>query len=500
MRCSDIHQRITKGEGIQANVLRWMLTPLRQSQVTGLHVLRQAQVRSRCVALDFGTRKGQGQVKAKKQSPRSRASRKRAQAPVRNRLASSAEEVRASVNVAASRGGFIATAPALNFSTFNNVMTASRLNSFGSCMRRHFWSYEIGLRSTEVGNALRIGSAWARATEARWKGADYETALVAAIPEGIDMDAVSCNTVAALLAGYYDLYGPIENLARIHPEVQFEHDLIEGFTAQGKMDGLGSDSDNMSVIVEGKTTSERLDSDSPYWDRLRFNIQLLQYVVAAGKGGWDIDRVIYDVCRKPTIRPKKAIIELDELGRKIVVDREGNRVFKRKKVFMSKHDSGNPKAKKIPVMVEDLNDPVQSGSTKNGWELKKHIETPEEYSDRVYKDTLARPEFYFARKEVRILEETIQKFERHREAMILMIIHLRSTERPTDWERDPEAWPRNIKKENCNFCAFRPFCLTGLSINPHNPPHGFEITPFNPELEQQTNTEEQDETTDETTD
>lgn len=394
----------------------------------------------------------------------------------RARKGSPRNEARSSASPA-SRSGQPPSGAALNFLQYNNTMTASRLNCAGTCLRSHFWHYEISMRSDEVTNALRIGGAWARATEARWRGADYDAALLFAIPAGIDMDAMSCNTVAALLAGYYDKYGPIEDLAKIHPEVQFDQELPGGWRAQGKMDGLGSDKDGMSVIVEGKTTSDSLEPDSPYWDRLRFNIQLLQYVVAAHNEGWEIDRVIYDVCRKPQIKPKM-ITELDEDGLKIVLDAKGERVFKT--------------VKKTGEQV-----PVQGGSESKGWVVQQHKETPEEFSDRLWKDTLARPDYYFVRKEVRILSDQIHKFIRHREIIIGIIEHLRKAERPTIWERDPEAWPRNIRKENCNFCIFRSFCLNGVSVNPHYPPHGFKITQFNPELEPVTTNEE--EQTDETT-
>ena len=397
---------------------------------------------------------------------------------------------RQSVDAEASRVG-VDPSPA---PFYNNVMTASRLAGMTSCLRRSFWSNEIGLRKVEEDHiALRIGSAWARATEERWKGATYDEALLAAIPEGIEMDELACNTVAALLAGYYDHYGPKENLTKIQPEVQFKYPLFDGWTAEGKMDGIGQDNEDRCVIVEGKTTSERLDYDSPYWDRLKFNIQLLQYVVAARERGWDIERIIYDVCRKPTIRPK-TVVELDEQGRKIVVDGTGERVFKTAKVKQVIHNGKNRKGVEKIVEVLDFDNPVQSGSTAKGWTVKKHAETPQEFSDRLWNDTIARPDYYFARREVRILDETIRLFERHREAMIKLVIHLRSTEQPTDWERDPEAWPRFIRKESCNFCPFKSFCLSGISVNPNHPPEGYTVKTLNPELDRY------DASTNETTD
>src|SRR3990167_7619263 len=103
----------------------------------------------------------------------------------------------------------------------NNVLTVSRMTSFISCPRKHFWGYEVGLRRVYVSPALRIGSAWARGMEARWLGKDYDFALADAVPEGIDLSAYETNTVAAMLAGYYDHYGDHEDVGSLHPEVQF---------------------------------------------------------------------------------------------------------------------------------------------------------------------------------------------------------------------------------------------------------------------------------------
>ena len=73
---------------------------------------------------------------------------------------------------------------------------------------------------------------------------------------------------------------------------------------------------------------------------------------AAGKLGYDISMVYYDVCRKPAIRPYKSVNELDEQGRKIIVDSSGKRVFKTKKVKV-KVGKGK-KAKEETKEVEDF--------------------------------------------------------------------------------------------------------------------------------------------------
>ncbi len=131
------------------------------------------------------------------------------------------------------------------------------MNSLIHCPRSHFWAYEIGLkRDDQAGLALRFGSAWHRAMEYRWLGKSYDDALTYAIPEGIDIDEISCATIAGLLAGYYDFYGPKERVGKIFPEEQFDHQ-IEGtkFTAEGKIDGLGQLKNKRQVLIQSPVVS-----------------------------------------------------------------------------------------------------------------------------------------------------------------------------------------------------------------------------------------------------
>jgi len=315
----------------------------------------------------------------------------------------------------------------------NNIITASRQNSLLHCARAHFWAYEIGLQKETTSIALHFGSAWHRAMEYRWLGKSYDDALAYAIPEGIELDQMTCSTIAALLAGYYDHYGTRERVGKLNPEEEFEHP-IEGtnFTARGKIDGLGTLKRGGSVIVESKTTGDSITPDSDYWLRLRFNIQLYQYYDAALNKGWDIREVIYDVTRKPSIRPKA-------IGKK---------------------------------------------------ELK-HKETPDEFCDRLYQDTLVRPEFYFCRKEVPILESDFQQFKNQRVALCRMIEDFRAHENcePYLGQRDQEAWPRNVSTNTCNFCAYKSFCLQNIQPDLDHLPEGFSIGKFNPELSYDTTPE-----------
>ncbi len=356
-----------------------------------------------------------------------------------------------------------------------------------NCPRSHFWCYEVGLTKEDSAHALRFGSAWHRAMEARWNGWTYEEALAIAIPEGIDLDAFSCATLAGLLAGYYDYYGPRENVGKSEPEQQFDFS-IDGthFTMQGKIDNIGLMENGTHALIESKTTSDQLTPDSNYWLRLAFNLQVFQYFDAGGKLGYDISVVYYDVCRKPSIRPLKSVNELDEQGRKIVVDKDGKRMFKKKWVEVAIVGKGKKKKSKMNEMeVDDEESPIQSANTAKGWTIKQAPETPDQFSERLWRDTVARPSFYFCRREIPILEDELRQFYKQRLSLVKLIQHYRSQE-TTDINlgvRDPEAWPRHVSTNTCDFCRYKSFCLSNLTIDIDNPPFGFAVKPFNPELE-----------------
>ena len=368
------------------------------------------------------------------------------------------------------------------------------MNTLVNCPRNFFWGHEIGLSREATGQALRFGSAWHRAMEARWKGNDYSTSLALAIPEGIDLDPYACATLAGLLAGYYDHYGPIETIGRSEPEQEFSFELCPGWLTQGKIDNIGLIENMTHALVESKTTSDSVDPNSDYWLRLRFNLQVFQYYDAATRLGYDISEVYYDVVKKPAIKPYKSIPELDAQGRKIVIGNDGKRVYATKRVKVT---AGKGKKVKTETKeVANLDKPRQSPDLSQGQYLKHHPETPDEYCDRVWRDTVARPSFYFCRREIPILEDEVAQFLRQRMALVKVVEHYRSQEFswngfvPDNKERDHEAWPRNVSTHTCNFCSYKSFCLTNNPIDINHLPEGYSIKPFNPELSYATTPEE----------
>lgn len=346
----------------------------------------------------------------------------------------------------------------------NNTFTASRASSLLRCMRAHYWRYEVGLTRTDSSPALRFGTAWHRGLEALNKGDTVSQAFYYALADCASVvDEYDVAKLSGLLFGYYE-YWKNCNVATIQPELQFKHSAgIEGWTIEGKIDCIATLPDSSVCLTESKTTSESVASDSEYWLRLRFNFQVFQYALAARELGYDLPKVIYDVCRKPTIKPK-LVDDVDADGCKIVNDQDGKRVFKK---------DGSPR---------------QSGSESDGYTVQRHRETPDEYCDRLVKDVQSRPDFYFARREVPLLYDDLKEFQSTRLTLIKLIESCRDRER--DFDEPSQAWPRNVAKENCRCCIYQSFCLQGITPDIHHPPSGFSIQPFNPELSNDTTTDQ----------
>lgn len=90
------------------------------------------------------------------------------------------------------------------------------------------------------------------------------------------------------------------------------------FTQAGKFDGIIVDGAGREYLLEHKTTSDDItDPNAPYWRRLAIDSQVSAYMLAHWQSGRKLHGTIYDVIRKPGIRPK----ELSKLSKASIVSR-----------------------------------------------------------------------------------------------------------------------------------------------------------------------------------
>lgn len=315
-------------------------------------------------------------------------------------------------------------------------ITISEMGTFQRCPRLYYLRYVKLWAPERMADELYFGTAWHAAMEARNGGATYEQALEVALSlKGNEVSELLAAQLSGLLAGYYARYGArgADGL-QLYSEVAFTVPIAgtRKFAAAGKIDGLGMAADGVYVLHEYKTTNEDI-TDDDFWLRTQYNIQLYQYVEAARRHGWNIGRIIYDVTRKPTIRPREKVATLDENGLKVVNDMIGNRVYKR---------DGSPK---------------QTADSDKGEVVVYHAETMDEYSQRVLDDTLATPEAYFQRREVSVLDGELDEYVRTRLTFVKNLLFLRALSKKC--ARPEDAYQRHCTSMNCKRCEMRWSCL-----------------------------------------
>ena len=288
------------------------------------------------------------------------------------------------------------------------LLTHSRMQSFKACPRKHYYAYELAIRPDDTAKALRLGSAVHLGLDARAKGRSAEDAAIMATAsyETLPTWATSDETrhewycereiVARLLMGYWwyweNTQAPpdITPVEIIESEKVFHLPIVNPTTgypmrdimAGGKRDAIVKLGDGRRAVMEHKTTSDDIAPDSDYWKRLKIDQQISLYMLDSG-----CETVLYDVIRKPSIKPQQIPV-LDENQLKIVVDTAtGERCLK-----SNIKKDGTPGA--------GHGEPYQSANAEKGWVLQTRVETPEEFGDRLSDDIGERPERYFARREI----------------------------------------------------------------------------------------------------
>jgi len=74
----------------------------------------------------------------------------------------------------------------------------------------------------------------------------------------------------------------------------------------GKIDRIVKLADGRLALKEYKTTSRDFAPGADYWLRLQLDMQLSIYLLAARELGYDVATILYDVTRRPGLRPLKA--------------------------------------------------------------------------------------------------------------------------------------------------------------------------------------------------
>ena len=197
------------------------------------------------------------------------------------------------------------------------ILTASRAKMARRCQREHHNAYDLGYRPAEEASVLRFGSLVHLGLAAWWEfkgpGSPLESALQAMAGEA---DAFERAKAEALMVGYdarwADDFGLYEVVL---VEAPFEAPLVNPATgARSRTWALGGKVDLLlkekgtgrTVLCEHKTASEDVRPGSEYWRRLRMDGQVSVYFTGAAALGHPVDACLYDVLKRPLLRPYRA--------------------------------------------------------------------------------------------------------------------------------------------------------------------------------------------------
>lgn len=343
------------------------------------------------------------------------------------------------------------------------LLTNSRQQSFKTCRKAHYFGYELGLRKIDDARALRMGSAGHAGVESLGNGGTIADACAAVeshytnCPQQFDLYQwqIEYETMRRLVCAYQWRWAN-DGIKNVRTEFAFQHPLVNPstgaatpiFDLAGKIDGIIELEDGRLAVKETKFLGEDLGADGSLWRRLRRDSQISIYMIAARKSGFDVSTVLYDCIRKPSISAVPIPLT-DENGIKIVLDSSGERI---------RNASGKKKWR-------------QTGDTERGWIIQTRPMTIREWGDRLTKDIVERPDFYFVRKEIPRLDGDLAETESELWEVQLAI---REAERSGHWFR-------TVNRNTCPFCAFDSVCDN--PVNPKSPPIGFEIlSNVHPEL------------------
>lgn len=348
------------------------------------------------------------------------------------------------------------------------LLTHSRQDAFKSCRKKHWFAYELGIRRDVDAKALRMGTAFHDALEAIGNGRDLSDAVESVesryreIPDGFEsLDwGYERETVVRLVCGYVWRWSemPLEHIAT---EQSFELPLLNPetgkptpiFSLAGKIDGIVRLGDGRLAVMEHKLLGDDISQDSDLWRRMRIDHQVSLYVLAARRLGYDVDTVLYDVARKPTIAPTKVPI-LDELGAKIVINPvTGNRVKTERGLWR------------------------QTGDKDKGYVLQERPMTPDEWGEKLNNDIAERPEFYFHRGEVPRMDQDLREYEED-------LWDIQQTLRDA---QKSGRWFRTVNKNTCGFCSYFDLCSNRAFTPDGQLPLGFiRVSDIHPELNRET--------------
>lgn len=273
-------------------------------------------------------------------------------------------------------------------------LTNSMRNKFASCHRAFKFCYEDLKRPIKTSDALNFGTAMHQLLECYWLNAEAEF-------PNVD-DEYTAMTLKALFEGYRNRWEEYDRntYEAICTERAFKAPLMnpetggisKTFHLAGKIDALAKEkATGKVVIVEHKTTGQDIGPGSDYWRKLPIDGQVSGYYVGAEAIDYPASKCLYDVIRKPTIKPYKAT-------------------------------------------PEDKRKYNKDGSLSKA--CRENDETPDEWYERLTADIASRPDYYYARIEISRSDNDLMEYLFD---MWAVSREISDAQRMNRWSRNPQA-------------------------------------------------------------
>ena len=351
-------------------------------------------------------------------------------------------------------------------------LTFSQIKSFRKCYRRHFMEYMLGLRRAKQADYFRFGGVFHEALDLWGKGCSVDEAIASAatVYDG-DLDdetIIERQIVISLLRAYFWRWQEMDSkMEVIASELAFNLPIENPRTGEkhrfsicGKIDKIVRLPDGRLAVMEHKTASDDLDPAGNYFKRLRLDLQISIYTLAAQMMGYPVETVLYDVARKPTTKPK----QLTQAQTKHLIE-TGK--------YLSKLDGHELVIGAYDVGYQEDNATVlvnyESAEVNKGARGISIAETLDMYGDRVVAEVSSRYDYHFARREIARLESDIQETK--------LMIWQYATMISSCESRD--CWP--INDSDCvgfGTCPYFDLCTAGFDpLTEAVVPEGYIIVP-----------------------
>jgi len=270
------------------------------------------------------------------------------------------------------------------------LITYSRLSTYQRCPREHRLRYQDRLRPKTKEHALGFGSLVHAGLESWWTHHSLDDAIDAMTrAAGTELDEFDIARASAMMTGYNERWLSVaESYEVLAVEQAFVAPLVNPVTGHpsrtyrlaGKIDAIARDRSTGHIwIIEHKTTSSPLTPGSLYWERLRLDAQISTYVAGAASLGYEVFGCIYDVLRKPPIKPLMATPETDRRY--------------------------TQKASRLKDGTERPAGSLHAGQ-------REYDETPGEYQTRILESIASDPDAHYRRGEVIRLDEDMREYAR----------------------------------------------------------------------------------------